>query len=455
MFEKLFVNFSFQETLDSILLQLKTIFNPENLFFWDTIKVFFDSISSNPLASIITLAALVGLPYTLYKAKQSNNRANERLDQLMDEMQDFEFEKPLIDLQEKFKDGSIDNSPVIDYDQDVLEVNFDKAGPPFIDEDDAMLQDLESTSFAKQITLDQDVTDDYLSSEPMGTKSNTDEESLDLSALPEEFFIEKEFNQPAEPDVNDEKEQADIFAEDLQIKSDEKEQADIFAKDLLIKNDEKEQADIFAEDLQIKSEDQVLNFVEEDSEVREDDTSQSIDSIIEPEETVSQGTVSPEADDLQTKMEQAIQKLKSKYAPIENEEKEANKKPVPLDINKMKKTSLADSISKEKPEEDSSLPSEISASSDSPKSRQSDSLKKSHVITHLKSFKKNFENQLDTSGDKLKKKENDNRQEQSAFFETIYKAKEKTHPKKNAITDEEYQQSLESFLFLKDQEKPE
>lgn len=423
MIEKIFEIFNFQETGESFL--------PESFFLWDIFKVFFDKISANPLASIITLAALIGLPYTLYKAKQSNTKANERLDQLMDEMQGFEFEKPLIDLQEKFKGGSFDNSPLIDYDQDVLELNFDKAGPPFNDEDDPILQDLESTSFVKQITLDQDVTDDFLSSGLMDTTSNPNDESLDLSALSEEFFNEKEFSQSAEPD-----------------------------------NNEKEHADFFAEDLQIKNEDPVLSFIEEkkeeDSNVSEVETSQPVNLIIEPEktvsepeETVSQNTESPKADDLQTKMEQAIQKLKSKYAPLENAENEVAKEPVPLDINKIKKPSLAEEVHIEKPDDDAPLPSKVSASSDSPKGRQSDSLKKSHVITHLNSFKKNFENQLDTSGDKLKKKENDNRQEQSAFFETIYKPKETTHPKKSKTTDEEYQQSLESFLFLKDQEKPE
>ena len=212
-----------------------------------------------------------------------------------------------------------------------------------------------------------------------------------------------------------------------------------------------------ADDLQIKNEDQVLSFIEEeDSNVSEVETSQPADLIIEPEETVSQDTASPEADDLQTKMEQAIQKLKSKYAPLENEENEVTKEPVPLDINKMKKKpSVAEDVSTEKPDDDTSLPSEISASSDSPKGKQSDSLKKSHVITHLNSFKKNFENQLDSNGDEFKKKGSDTRQEQSTFFETIFKPKEKTHPKKSTTTDEEYQQSLESFLFLKDQEKPE
>jgi hypothetical protein len=129
--------------------------------------------------------------------------------------------------------------------------------------------------------------------------------------------------------------------------------------------------------------------------------------------------------------------------------------PVPLDINKMKKSSSSEETLVESPDDDTSLPSKKSASSNSPKGRQSDSLKKSHVITHLNSFKKNFENQLDTNGDELKKKGNDTQQEQSAFFKNIYKPKETTRPKKSTTTDEEYQKSLESFLFLKEQEKPE
>lgn len=467
MIEKLFGIFKFQETGESFLLQLKTIFNPENFFFWDTFKVFFEKISANPLASIITLAALIGLPYTLYKAKQSSTKANERLDQLMDEMQGFEFEKPLIDLQEKFKGGSFENSPVIDYDQDVLELNFDKVSPPFNNEEDDILQDLESTSFVKQITLDQDVTDDFLSSGSIDNASNPNEESLDLSALSEDFFNEKELGQPAESD-NDEKEHADFFAEDLQTKDEGQVLSFIEEEDSNFREVEtsqpvdaifepeepvsQETASFEVDDIQTKDENPVLSLIEEESNVSEVEASQPVDSIIEePEEPVSQDTATPEADDLQTKMEQAIQKLKSKYAPLENDENEVAKKPVPLDINK-KKPSLSENVPTKKPSDDASLPPGASAS---PKGKQGDSLKKSHVITHLNSFKKNFENQLDTNGDKLKKKASEARQEQSAFFKTIYKPKETTHPKNNTTTDEEYQQSLESFLFLKDQEKPE
>jgi len=75
MIEKLFEIFNFQETWESIL----TMLNPESFFFWDTFKVFFDKISANPLASIITLAALIGLPYTLYKAKQSSTKATGKI----------------------------------------------------------------------------------------------------------------------------------------------------------------------------------------------------------------------------------------------------------------------------------------------------------------------------------------------------------------------------------------
>ena len=78
------------------------------------------------------------------------------------------------------------------------------------------------------------------------------------------------------------------------------------------------------------------------------------------------------------------------------------------------------------------------------------------VITHLNSFQKIFEKQLNsTEEQELEKNSDAPQQEQNSSSETILKPIEITRPKKNKTTDEEYQQSLESFLFLKDKKKSE
>ncbi len=467
MIEKILETINFRENWESFILQVKTFLDLESFFFWDTLVLFFNTVSNNPLAFIITLAALVGLPYTLFKAKQSNTEANDRLDQLMEEMQDYEFEKPLIDLKEKFKGGSIDNSPVIDYDQDVLELNLDKIGYPYRDEDDSISQDMESTTFVKQITLDQDVTDDFLAAGSTDKKTNPIDEELDLSSLSEDFFDEKQFNPPAEPGIA-EKKPIDFFKETPAITNEdqyfgdfEKEfsnamdinspvESSIEEKETLIPEEEDLETIMeFSSPVESSIEEKETLIPEEEDLETIMETTSPFESIIEEKEAPV-----PEADDLQTRMAQAIEKLKTKYAPLE--EKVDSAGPVPLNINKVKKIATPKKKNMDDFGNDASLTSTASASPGSHIGKQSDSLKKSHVITHLKSFKKNFENQLEMNGDEFKKKENNSQQEQnSSFFEAISKPAKTTHLKKTRTTDEEYQRSLESFLFLKNQEKSE
>jgi len=395
MIEELSEILNIQETWEAITLQLKALFDPERFPFLESLGLFWNTISDNPVISIFTLLVLVGLPYTLYKATQSSTQADERLDQLVDEMKDFEFEKPLIDLQEKFKNGSFDHSPVIDYDQDILDLNLERPNSSYSIEEDSVLQDLESTSFVKQITLDQDVTDEFLAAGSMVLKSQPDDVNLDLSSLPEDFFDEAEISQPVESRV-----------------------------------DEKEPATFNNKDPQTGDDKQDLVFFKKE-------------------------TASPGTDDLQARMEQAIQKLKGKYAPPE--EIEGETEPVPQVIEAVKKSSLPEETNiEDAPDEEAALPSTESAPSNSLAGEQKKSLKKSHVITHLNSFQKIFENQLNsTEEQELEKNSDAPQQEQNSSSETILKPIEITRPKKNKTTDEEYQQSLESFLFLKDKKKSE
>jgi hypothetical protein len=425
MIEKLLETLNFQETWESIILQLQSLVDPENFFFGGAFKMIIDKISDNPLASIITLLAVVGLPYTLFKAKQSSTEAGERLDELMDEMKDFEFQKPLIDLQENFQGTSFDNAPVINYNHDVLDLNFEKAGSSrYSSDEDSDLQDLESSSFVKQITLDQDVTDDFLATGSMEPQPELNIESLDLSP-----FDETEINQPEEPGAEPDAEPSI--------------------------NDE-EYAKFFNEVSKITDEDQDLVLIEE--EISNDiEIVQPVDSIIEEENS------SLERDDLKTRMEKAIQKLNREYVPLDETDevatKEIKEEPVPSVIKPVKKSPVPEETNVEDPDENTSLSSSESipsdSISDSSNNAQEFSLKKSHVITHLNSFKKNLENQLDLKAHEAKKKSNESPQEQNSSSKTILKPTEVTWPPPNTATDEEYQQSLESFLILKNQKKPE
>ncbi len=511
MIEKILEILNFQETWDSITLQLETMFDPENSVIFGAIKFLFDKIAENPLASIITLIALVGLPYTLLKAKHSDTEAKERLDELMSEMHDFEFDKPLIDLQEKFKDGSFENSPVINYDQDILELNFDKVESAFGNEEAPDIQDIESTSFVKQITLDQELTDDFLSSGSIDLISNTNEESLDLSSLSEEFFSENEISSTVKTD-NVEKEPASFFVdyvEDIEIgeiSNQEQEPLELtpieeefsntletsLPVDSMIEQEENAQEVNIHEEPTLELEKTVQEEIVIEEEVTaqeekpvgpvkiavpviEEEVTAQEEKPVEPvkvavpvieEEVMAQEEkpvepikiAVPVADDLKSRMEQAIQKLKMNYAPQEenNEAEDAqeiDQKQIPVAINSVKKPATPEETDVGDLDSDTTKPPTESTPADSQNTVQGNSLKKSHVITHLNSFKNNFEKQLDMSEEELKKKANDTRKDQSTFFKTVQKSLAPAHPKEKTTTDEEYQKSLESFLFLKNQDK--
>jgi len=444
MIEKLLEILNIQKIWETIVLQFKILFDPETSFLGSAFNTIFDKVLNNPLASIITLLALVGLPYTLYKAKQSSTEANERLDQLIDEMKDFEFEKPLIDLQEKFKGSSFDNSPVINYDHDVLELNFEQTDPDYANEENTILPDLESTSFVKQITLDQEVTDDFLATGPMKLGSELNDEHFDFSPLAE-----------------DDKEFADFYSEAPEIKDQEQDlvaaEKEVFDETEVslpgeFSIDEKEFSDFYSEAHEIKDQEQDLVAAEKEVfVVAQTSPPPPVESNIVEPSIIEEENASPEIDDLKTKMEQAIQKLKGKYStPAEENDAE----PVPSVFKKIKKSSWADE-SKAGGHKDTSSSSSTPKPADSRNGEKKNSLKKSHVITHLNSFQKNLEHQLEIKTQGFKKKSADRQQEEISSFETILKPTKITCPPQNKTTDEEYQQALESFLFLRDQKRTE
>ena len=80
-------------------------------------------------------------------------------------------------------------------------------------EENPILPDLESTTFVKQITLDQEVTDDFLATGPMKLESELNDEHLDFSPLAEEVLDENEVSPSGQFNI-EEKEFADFYSED-------------------------------------------------------------------------------------------------------------------------------------------------------------------------------------------------------------------------------------------------
>jgi len=170
-------------------------------------------------------------------------------------------------------------------------------------------------------------------------------------------------------------------------------------------------------------------------------------------------------------MEQAIKKLRLNYPSPEDMEAvasgEINTDSVPSVLEAVEKPSNeeADGDENNDPspppsetlsqEEDTSDPSPEFIPPDSPAGGQEDSLKKSDLITHLKSFQKNLENQFDSKTHESGTNSNESPQEQNSGFDTIFKPTGITSPAPNKTTGDEDQESLESLIFLKDQKKPE
>lgn len=432
MIEGIFKFLNIQEIWESIFLQVTLALNSIRFQFLEIMVPFWDKVLNNPMASIITLLALIGLPYTLIKAKDSSTQANDRLDQLMDEMDDFEFEKPLIDLQEKLKDTSNDDSSLSDYDQDFPNLSLEIDAADLKTEEGSGPRNLNSESFAKHLSLDQEVTDNFLTANSWDLHQKTNDEDPELLTLSEEDSAtenseETKISPPGEPHSMEE-EYTNLFFEDLP------------------QNDE-------ANDL--------VASLEENHDVAKDSLPKPLD---EEQEIASQ-----DEDDLQTRMEQTIKKLKMKYSPLEETEEavfgKTSTDPVPSVSETAENPSSHEEI-KEDVIENASPPSSATLSQDenvspaslvSPTSAggQEESLDKSDVITHLKSFQKNLESRFDSRANGLKKNSIDSPQEQKAFFRPIPKSSNTTWPAPDKTTDNEYQESLESFIFSKGQKKPE
>ncbi len=435
MIESLFKNLNIQETWESIVLRVTSLLDLIRTQGMEVLAPFWDKVLDNPLASIITLLALIGLPYTLIKAKESNSEANDRLDQLMDEMKDFEFEKPLADLQEKFKSPSPEDSPSTNHEQEISNLSLEIDAADLNTEEGSGPRNLKSDSFAKHLTLDQEVTDNFLTGDSWNLQPETDDENPELSAFLEEDSAEEDskdtkVSSPVEPGAQ-EAEYANLFFEDLPKKDDD---------DVLVSMAEK-----------------ILS----DAEI----------SSSEPG-VAEEAYADHDSDDLQTRMERTINKLRMKYSPpAETEEvtsEEIDADPVPS-VSETEENPSSHEETKEDGNEDASHasppmvaedgdtppPSPLPAPPDSNVGGQEDSLNKSDVITHLKSFQKKLEERFESEKNGLKKNSIDSPQEQAAFFRPIPKPAKKTSPSPDKTANQEYQESLESLIFLKDQKKPE
>lgn len=106
-----FTNLDLQELWEEVLLQIL----PWVDFATTTLKAFleplYQKILANPLPAGAILLALIGIPLIFLKTKKTNSESETdgRLDQLMEEMQNFEIQTPLSDLQNKFSKSPIAN----------------------------------------------------------------------------------------------------------------------------------------------------------------------------------------------------------------------------------------------------------------------------------------------------------------------------------------------------------
>jgi len=338
----------------------------------------------------------------------------------------------------------------MDYDHDVLELNLESSFPGLDVEQDSVLQDFESASYPNQLTLDQELTDDFLSADFMDPPPKVDSESpelspLDLSPLTEQDWEEAKISQPLEPSGQDTGPSHFNF-EELKIGDDEQDLAALTEDDL----------DEFGFNLaetsgeeSIKEEEYVSQeSVEESTKEEECAIQENTNGIVKEEEPAKQ-----EVDDLAARMEQTIRNLRANYpvpekteetVPEKTEEtvveeiaseeivaeeinpEEVNTESAPPVLEPEKNLSLSEEIENsevESPtlseetedieEEDLSMSEEPEDSENEDNSQpipadsltleQADSLKKSELITHLKSFQKNLENQFDPKPHEIKK----------------------------------------------------
>ena len=90
----------------NLLEQFKSWFDPERSEFIETLRPYFVKALKNPLATAITLLALFGIPFTLIKINKTSTEAGKRLDKLIEELDQYEENKPQLNFRKKIKNAS-------------------------------------------------------------------------------------------------------------------------------------------------------------------------------------------------------------------------------------------------------------------------------------------------------------------------------------------------------------
>ncbi|MFQ5450094.1 MAG: hypothetical protein ACE5E9_05660 [Nitrospinaceae bacterium] len=96
-----------QKAIMNLWGQLQLLFDPESSSLVQALEPLLKKTSENPLAFLLSLLALVGIPYALYKIKKSSTEAGKRLDKLIEELENYESEKPSFSMK---KDSPTESS---------------------------------------------------------------------------------------------------------------------------------------------------------------------------------------------------------------------------------------------------------------------------------------------------------------------------------------------------------
>lgn len=104
-------NLNLQELWEGLPEQISIWFNIVTSKLSVIVDFLYQKALANPLPMGVILLALVGIPLIFFKINKtkSETESDGRLDQLMEEMQNFEIKTPLIDLQKNFSESPITN----------------------------------------------------------------------------------------------------------------------------------------------------------------------------------------------------------------------------------------------------------------------------------------------------------------------------------------------------------
>ncbi len=103
-----------KEFLMNAYEQFRLWFHSQHFGLYETFKPYIFKALKNPLATAITLIALFGIPFTLIKIKKTSTEAGKRLDKLIEELDQYEVNKPKINLKKKPQQDSTEESEALE-----------------------------------------------------------------------------------------------------------------------------------------------------------------------------------------------------------------------------------------------------------------------------------------------------------------------------------------------------